>query len=415
MIQQQRKLIKEVQSLGDPRDTPFKQADLLLRIANKFQTLARESTTGDYNDEFFKVVEDGEPIFGQNVRRLRASENYGNRQFGSQLRRFGSKFHVVDLPEELSQLGYPEEKSYRLDSQYSGVPAERQQMEYANVLSWVQHRMRVFRAGELPTTTNSKVVVNIFKELSEPWGSIAYHHIELLAECIRKFVQYALEEAAPDKTTANTIFRYEVLPKLESRRDAAHAHLEELLRSKNGHVVTCNNSAIILCQEIQSMVEAQKRAQAINAATSMTSQYDPKTGQRKPQITAALIVNPLPTSQVEADGDVYVAQRGWIEAMATYKVSMMDMYGSGLPTNLPQNEANFFVDAVARQCIQGRLLEGLDEDLFSIEHVRDMDEIKLKKLAGEKPDKARQRKAKLALLDKFNLGVTAFKTAASNL
>ncbi|KAI2617917.1 dynamin family protein [Hypomontagnella submonticulosa] len=209
---------EELKRLGEPRLTLDEQRVRLLQISQDFQSLVERSLSGTYNDKFF---EDAETSQGYN-QRIRAVIQNENGSFASKLLKEGHQRQIL---------------SAEANEDSGGT---QQFVTRDAFLKHVQTMMQRTRGRELPGTSSSMVVADLFLQQSSPWERIAHGHVVKAWEAAKNFIELVITHVA-DTSIGGSLLDRVCQPALNELLKRAKTKADELLDSyRRVHPITYN-------------------------------------------------------------------------------------------------------------------------------------------------------------------------------
>ncbi|KAG9653454.1 hypothetical protein KCU64_g7877, partial [Aureobasidium melanogenum] len=241
-----KKKLQEIQlkldKLGPGRGTIMEHRGLLVEIASQFQRLAEVAIDGNYKkDPFFGISPrqvSAEVI--TNGRRLRALVQDAHRQFSSAIRRYGSKFEIVEPPAEWRSIGgsndffgYP---NTTLHFPYSGFETDQKKMTYTAYITYVHDIEKHLRGTQLSGMFNPDIVDELFNEQSSRWSDLARAHISNVNDYCNEFVQKLLHQIAPRDIAGR--LEAKLHPAIQHRKEEALKMLDKFLQVERSVLMT---------------------------------------------------------------------------------------------------------------------------------------------------------------------------------
>ncbi|KAL7948152.1 hypothetical protein V8C42DRAFT_316823 [Trichoderma barbatum] len=233
---------KRLAKLGTTRTNPDEMRDYLLTVSTTFHRLAEHAVEGRYNDLFFAtptVKETARVKF----RKLRALLRNLNRAFDITMRTKGATYQIEwdqeqsnsdtdDGEDELANI--PDYLQPFLQLYDFPDPAPKSQ---SVIKDTIERLASASQGVEFPGLPNSDLIMQLFRDQSEPWRRIAECHMNIVTERTRLFVyhlfDYVLED---DKRTRDAILAECVDPSFESMTEVLRSKLSEILRPyTSGH------------------------------------------------------------------------------------------------------------------------------------------------------------------------------------
>ncbi|KAM0446053.1 hypothetical protein ACHAO4_009498 [Trichoderma viride] len=237
-----------LRKIGAPRANISEMRDYLLGISATFHRLAEHAVEGRYNDPFFAspTVQETSRI---KFRKLRALLRNLSRAFDLTMKRKGARYKIqweheqqqtngVGAEEQIANTliegGTPEYLRPYLELYDFPDPTPKPQ---ATVSTRIERIASGSQGVEFPGVPNSDLVMQLFRDLSEPWSHIALRHIDIVVERTRLFVyhlfDYILED---DKKTRDAILSEYVDPVFETTIETLKSKLTEIMRPyTSGH------------------------------------------------------------------------------------------------------------------------------------------------------------------------------------
>ncbi|KAH8126248.1 hypothetical protein FP744_10003490 [Trichoderma asperellum] len=238
-----------LKSLGFSRTNTNEMREYLLRVSATFHRLAEHAVEGRYNDPFFAsaTLQETSKI---KFRKLRALLRNLNRAFDLTMKRKGARYKIQwEQDQQQTSSGVSAEE------QLASYMAEAEAPDYlqpflelydfpdptpkseATVTTRIERIASGNQGVEFPGLPNSDLIMQLFRDLSEPWRRIAERHVDIVVERTRLFVyhlfDYILED---DKRTRDAILAEYVDPALETTTETLKSKLDEILRPyTSGH------------------------------------------------------------------------------------------------------------------------------------------------------------------------------------
>ncbi|KAG9556292.1 hypothetical protein KCU71_g8033, partial [Aureobasidium melanogenum] len=292
--------LKEVNNklskLGPGRGSILDQRGLLVDIASNFQRLAQVAIDGTYKrDPFFgasphKVSTDVE----NDGHRLRAVVQHLHRQFSRALRRFGSKYDIVQTPSEWNSSGISDgllgSVDTTLDSPYINFAKDQKRMTYGAYLGHVQKIEKRFRGTQLSGIFNPDIVDELVHEQSSRWPALAGAHVDNVNDYCKVFVCKLLGQIAPPDIAERLEAKIE--PVLEQRRKKAMKVLNEFLQVEQGVLMTYDPEFTTTVERIRKERLERKATEGTKQpATDATIGDSPSRGLKMPRIDYKTQIN----------------------------------------------------------------------------------------------------------------------------
>ncbi|UKZ84336.1 uncharacterized protein TrAFT101_000248 [Trichoderma asperellum] len=238
-----------LKAIGASRTNTNEMREYLLRVSATFHRLAEHAVEGRYNDPFFAsaTVQETSKI---KFRKLRALLRNLNRAFDLTMKRKGARYKI-EWEQDQQQTG----SGVSAEEQLASYMAEAEAPDYlqpflelydfpdptpkseATVNSRIERIASGSQGVEFPGLPNSDLIMQLFRDLSEPWRRIAERHVDIVVERTRLFVyhlfDYILED---DKRTRDAILAEYVDPTFETTTETLKSKLDEILRPyTSGH------------------------------------------------------------------------------------------------------------------------------------------------------------------------------------
>ncbi|KAI1342492.1 P-loop containing nucleoside triphosphate hydrolase protein [Xylariaceae sp. FL0016] len=249
--------------LGEPRTTPKELRSYMNRIASEFHILSLHAIEGNYlSDDFFGGLYPGQgqsAMSEDEIKKLRALVRNLNRVFVDALNTKGKRRVILhrrdeDIGEEgEEQEGVWEEESAdgSEDTSPPGSPLrfweslsltyttfrDPEKVPFEVIAKELESLSSVNQGVEYPDTPNDRIAHKLFQDQSAPWKSIAQHHLRLVLQVARSFVEMLITHITlSDHTTRAAILSDVVVPFFDKKGRVLEEKLEELLRFyRNGH------------------------------------------------------------------------------------------------------------------------------------------------------------------------------------
>lgn len=241
-----KKKLQEVQlkldKLGPGRGTVMEHRGLLVEIASQFQRLAEVAIDGNYKkDPFFGISPrqvSAEVI--TNGRRLRALIQDAHRQFSNAIRRYGSKFEIIETPVEWSLISGSNDllglANTTLHFPYNGFETDQKKMTYAAYITYVHDVEKHLRGTQLSGLFNPEIIDELFNEQSSRWSDLARAHISNVDDYCNEFVQKLLHQIAPRDIAGR--LEAKIHPAIRHRKEEALEMLDKFLQIERGVMMT---------------------------------------------------------------------------------------------------------------------------------------------------------------------------------
>ncbi|KAL7918462.1 P-loop containing nucleoside triphosphate hydrolase protein [Trichoderma austrokoningii] len=240
-----------LQKIGAARASHNEMREYLLGISAAFHRLAEHAVEGRYNDPFFAspTVQETSRI---RFRKLRALLRNLNRAFDLTMKRKGARYkieweqeqqdeangNVVSIQEQLANFMAEAEAPANIQPylELYDFPDPTLKSE-AMVNARIERIASGSQGVEFPGLPNSDLIMQLFRDLSEPWPRIAQRHIDIVVERTRLFVYHLFDYILEDDTkTRDAILSEYVDPAFEAITDTLKSKLAEILRPySSGH------------------------------------------------------------------------------------------------------------------------------------------------------------------------------------
>ncbi|UKZ61144.1 uncharacterized protein TrAtP1_002415 [Trichoderma atroviride] len=233
--------------IGASRANINEMRDYLLGISATFHRLAEHAVEGRYNDPFFAspTVQETSRI---KFRKLRALLRNLNRAFHLTMKRKGARYKIQWEHEQ-------QDNGVGAEEQISNYMADAESPEYlqpyldlydfpdptpkseATVNTRIERIASGSQGVEFPGVPNSDLIMQLFRDLSEPWTRIALRHIDIVVERTRLFVYHLFDYILEDDTkTRDAILAEYVDPVFETTIETLKSKLTEIMRPyTSGH------------------------------------------------------------------------------------------------------------------------------------------------------------------------------------
>ncbi|KAK1252194.1 hypothetical protein MKX08_003381 [Trichoderma sp. CBMAI-0020] len=237
-----------LKKMGASRASVNEMRDYLLGISATFHRLAEHAVEGRYNDPFFAspTVQETSRI---KFRKLRALLRNLDRAFDLTMKHKGARYKIEWEHEQQQNDGVGAEE--QIANYMTDAEAPEYLQPYLDLYDFpdpvpkpeamVNTKIERIASGsqgvEFPGVPNSDLIMQLFRDLSEPWPRIALRHIDIIVERTRLFVyhlfDYILED---DKKTRDAILTEFVDPVFEATIETLKSKLTEILRPyTSGH------------------------------------------------------------------------------------------------------------------------------------------------------------------------------------
>ncbi len=369
---------EKLDSMGPPRDTSTSQRECLIKLASKFERIARDALDGRY---------EGNPIFSKHGELKLATEIRDlNEGFSDLMWQKGHAWEFVTescrKPSEISH--EYEEKANDIQSSVSLIPELQHlaggNLEYnkpsteESIMDHIEKYYKESRGPELGTVRAARLrrrklrvlttfkfggslLAMIFRAQASHWWGIVMAHVEVVIVVVHRFIKTLLHETFGDQRMREELWESVLLEKLQTAYLRAKDHVDFLLDLEiNGRPSTCNHYFVDSLQKARS----ERLAQAIGDGgnDNMISV----------SAVSSLVIDKSNADQVKED--IHDTLKSY------YKVSRKR-----------------FVDAVCRQAIEHFLLDGSGSPMkvLNPELIATMTDSQLDMIAGEDVTTRRER------------------------
>ena len=296
--------------LGESRVSVKEQRTFLMRISQRFQSLVKAATDGDYSDSFF-----GDSFSDEGYsKRLRAVIQNLNTDFS---RLMATNGHRLDIRDDVSDSF----NLKRTDHSSSDVPQPRviSRSDYVREVSTMMKRNR---GRELPGTFNPLLISDIFYVQAEPWQGLAGDHIQQIWEASKTLLELVLSTLLDDGTCASLQAQV-VDPFMRERLSQLNSKLKQILGPhQRGHPVTYNHYFTETIQKARQERSEKDMTQRFYAHFGHNPENPPKSINVGPTLSidsVQKLISSL-TSRTEADMDLYACSEIVDCMQAYYKV-----------------------------------------------------------------------------------------------
>lgn len=229
--------------LGTARTSPNEMREYLLDISASYHRLAEHAIEGRYNDAFFAspTVRETSKI---RFRKLRALLRNLNRAFDITMKTKGARYEI-----EWEQAQGTDDAQGQPNKVMPDIPDYLQPFlslyefpdpipKPESMLNTRIERLASSSQGvEFPGLPNSDLIMQLFRDQSEPWRRIAECHIDIVVDRARLFVYHVFDFLLEDdKRTRDAILAECVDPAFDSITVTLRNKLQEILRPfTSGH------------------------------------------------------------------------------------------------------------------------------------------------------------------------------------
>ncbi|PGH13825.1 hypothetical protein AJ79_03393 [Helicocarpus griseus UAMH5409] len=378
----------QLDSLGRSRQTLAEQRAYLADFFSSGHDVVIMALNGNYDDSFFGDLSTLASIDKSEVfRPLRAVIQELNIQFADCIHRRGHQFSIQE--NDTNESSDPIALTSDPKSLGQTTPAKLTREE---AVQRVVKTLERNRGRELPGIFNPMLISLLFWEQSKGWEVIARDHVTKIAAACKNFLFQVLDDfASPD--IKSQLLNLAVLPALEKAKQAALNELKNIEEDRRRQPITYNHYFTDTWQEKQ---QQHSRDNIRKLAEESTEQVFVET-RRGPTIEKNYI-NPATFNakfdqSVERDMDKFSAKQALDAHDAYYK-----------------SEKKYFVDVVAKQVIERRLVAPLAE-VFSPRVLARYSDKEISFLASEPPETVRMREHLESRCKMFEEGQDAFCVA----
>ena len=296
--------------LGESRASVKEQRIFLMRTSQRFQSLVKAATDGDYSDSFFGDSSSDEGY----SKRLRAVVQNLNTDFSLSMATNG---HRLDIRDDASD-SFNFKKT---DGLSSDVPRPRviSRSDYVREVSTMMKRNR---GRELPGTFNPLLISDLFYVQAEPWQALARDHIQQIWEASKTLLELVLSTLLDDGTCAS--LQAQVIdPFMREKLSQLNSKLEQVLGPhQRGHPVTYNHYFTETIQKARQERSEKDMTQRFYAHFGFNPENPPKEMDLRSKLSIDSVQKPISslTNRTEADMDLYACSEIVDCMQAYYKV-----------------------------------------------------------------------------------------------
>ena len=250
--------------LGESRASVKEQRTFLMRTSQRFQSLVKAATDGDYSDSFF-----GDSFSDEGYsKRLRAVIQNLNTEFSRLMATNGHRLDIIDDTSDNIKFN-------RTSSLPSNVPQPRE-ISRSDYIREVSDMMKRNRGRELPGTFNPLLISDLFYVQAEPWQVLAREHIQQIWEASKTLLELVLSTLLDDGTCAS--LQAQVIdPFMREKLSQLNSKLEQVLAPhQRGHPVTYNHYFTETIQKARQERSEKDMTQRLYAHYGFDSQNPPK-------------------------------------------------------------------------------------------------------------------------------------------
>ncbi|KAF2398701.1 hypothetical protein EJ06DRAFT_564128 [Trichodelitschia bisporula] len=223
---------RQLERLGDRKDTPEEMRDQLRELCEKSQALTRTAMEGQYVDlygpTFFNPPSES---FAEPMRKLRARIVTQNEKFAEEMAVFG---HLVEIIEEAPMPTTPGANGQQHLPPPTPVVNSRHPMKLSRA-DFIRHHVEpLLNASpglELMMDRNPLLVYTLFRNYSENWPTIAKRHLEEVQAICSDFLQEVIDFIWPEDMRARAWMAF-VEEKMEERLKEATKEADKLFKDR---------------------------------------------------------------------------------------------------------------------------------------------------------------------------------------
>jgi GTP-binding protein EngB required for normal cell division len=399
---------EKLEQLGKARSDTEELRLYLLGISKAYERLSREAINGYYNNPFFGGIDEGD-------RKLRALLRNYSKAFNLVLLQKGETFSIkwVDDSNDDSE---PEDTGYS-DNGNVPVPEYLQPLvDMYNVKSPaimavddVRLRLESLASknlgNEVPGSTNSDLIIQLFKDQSLPWKVIAQEYLRLVLQFTQAIVEDMFGHIIGlDETTYASILRNYVCPFFQERRKVLNDKLDELVRPYiDGFCVPLETEFHLQLSERSRRRMANRIADILEDEFSDVFNEKPKAGLNRKNIRKTLIDSRSIESSTFAPLDVVDMTAAFYEVGVFSFANEPLARTSMLNYICSQISLRTFTENVINLAAESCLIRELP-GIFTVEMVGRMKENRLRELASESDDLQRERQILEGEVNKLRAG-----------
>ncbi|POR38212.1 Dynamin, GTPase domain protein [Tolypocladium paradoxum] len=227
------RLRESLRRLGKGRETGPEQIQYLFDIANNFRDIARCATRGTYDGRFFSESSQGDHNRGIDLRKLRAVIRALNRAFNVVMTLNGARRKIEWNDNRISAdegrlVDIPEALNAWVDLFNQEEPDK---VTWANLKAELLMNALNNQGTQFPGSLNDGLSLDLFRDQSQNWKTIAQRHLDLILDATKGFVQSVIEHViGGDEHIRNEILVGIVNPFFDQRTSELGHKLEELIR-----------------------------------------------------------------------------------------------------------------------------------------------------------------------------------------
>ena len=239
---------QRLENLGTERSNPQQQRGYLLGISHQFEKITGEAINGMYSDSFFGGFYSTLPSLGN--RRLRAVVRGLNEEFVINMSLHGRRRLIIDdSSKERTTAERPTKSTGIAMQRLAG--SERECITRSELEKEITKLAPAFRGIELPGSSNSLLVGQLFRDQSKPWEKLAHDHLMTVWNAVKNFVQSLLQHLA-NKHTSQLLLQYILDSALEDMKRSLSRKLEELVsHNKRRHPLPLDDIFLTSIRKVQ--------------------------------------------------------------------------------------------------------------------------------------------------------------------
>ena len=273
-------------SLGGPRTTLTEQRQWLVNASHEYTTLMAAAVSGQYRDPFFGTAQNNSGF----QKRLCAYTKAIMGEFRERMHKKGHAVQIVARP-----------------SKVTPTPGMPQRMTEEEFYHDVQCRMTRNSGQELRGLLRPEIVIDLFRDQSQPWSGILNDTTSQIIEAGRWSVSSILDHVAPGQAR-NYIAGEILVPALETVELDFKNEVEKLLDPYiNGQPSTSNHYFI---ENLQNKRREQARQRFATA------------------IDTQLAVSPLSKNREERTFEGKIDTRALLDALSTHNEVNMEKFAA---------------------------------------------------------------------------------------
>jgi hypothetical protein len=210
---------KELQKLGQSRETPDLQRQYLSEISERYQRIVEQAIEGNYLDDFFS------PDVDKHLRHLRATIQNLNEDFAYIM---ATKGHSTAFFRGIFSPAIPAPDALTSTTQSYAHIEPPQSGSGNDHIAEIKRLMKETKGKELPTLFNPNVVREVFRRQSSKWEDIADVHLEGVWMAARQSLS-AIAHHVANEDIARRLLRNVIDAELDNKRILMEEKLHEIL------------------------------------------------------------------------------------------------------------------------------------------------------------------------------------------